>query len=55
MKRDDDLIRELLFEAEASDQPYLLAVMTMSPSEADQKHHMHAVWLSDRGLPPGGQ
>lgn len=50
MKRDDDLIRDLLFEAEASDQPYLLAVMTMNPSEAELKRHMHAVWLSDAGL-----
>ena len=50
MKRDDDLIRDLLFEAEASDQPYLLAVMTMNPSESDLKRHMHAVWLSDAGF-----
>lgn len=50
MKRDDDLIRDLLFEAEASDQPYLLAVMSMNPSEADLKRHMHAVWLSDAGF-----
>lgn len=50
MKRDDDLIRDLLFEAEASDQPYLMAFMTMSPSEADLKRHMHAVWLSDAGF-----
>lgn len=50
MKRDDDLIRDLLFEAEASDQPYLLAVMSMNPSEAHLKRHMHAVWLSDAGF-----
>ena len=50
MKRDDDYIRDLLFEAEASDQPYLLAVLVMSPSEADLKRHMHAVWLSDAGF-----
>lgn len=50
MKRDDDYIRELLFEAEASDQPYLLAVLAMSPSEADLKRHMHAIWLSDAGF-----
>lgn len=50
MKRDDDYIRDLLFEAEASDQPYLLAVLVMSPSEVDLKRHMHAVWLSDAGF-----
>lgn len=49
MKRDDDLIRELLFEAESSDQPYLMAFISMNPSEADLKRHMHAVWLSDAG------
>lgn len=42
--------RDLLFEAEASDQPHLLAVMTMNPSESDLKRHMHAVWLSDAGF-----
>lgn len=50
MKRDDDLIRDLLFEAEASDQPYLLAVMTLNPSEDGLKRHMHPVWLSDAGF-----
>lgn len=50
MKRDDDFIRELLFEAEASDQPYLVAVFVMNPSEADLKRHMHAVWLTDAGF-----
>lgn len=42
--------RDPLFEAEASDQPHLLAVMTMNPSESDLKRHMHAVWLSDAGF-----
>ena len=37
MKRDDDFVRELLLEAEASEGPYLLAVMTMNPSEKDLK------------------
>lgn len=50
MKRDDDFIRDLLFEAEASDQPYLVAVLVMNPSEVDLKRHMHAVWLSDAGF-----
>jgi len=50
MKRDDDLIRDLLFEAEASNQPYLLAVMTISPSEEELKRHMHANWLCDAGF-----
>lgn len=44
------LIRELLFEAQASDQPYLLALRTLAPSEADLKRNMHATWLSDAGF-----
>ncbi len=50
MKRDDDFIRELLFEIEASDDPYLIADLVMSPSAEDLKRHMHAKWLSDAGL-----
>jgi Hypothetical protein (DUF2513) len=47
VKRDDDFIRDLLFEAEASDKPYLMAVMMLSPSEEDLKRHIHAKWLAD--------
>lgn len=50
MKRDDDFIRELLFEIEASDDPYLIADLVLSPSTEDLKRHMHAKWLSDAGL-----
>lgn len=50
MKRDDDFIRKLLFEAEEAGSPYLLARLTLNPSEEEQKRHMHAVWLSDAGL-----
>lgn len=42
MKRDDDFIRELLFEIEASDDPYLIADLVLSPSAEDLKRHMHA-------------
>lgn len=52
MKRDDDLIRELLFEAEASDEPHILldGGVVMGASQDDLKRYMHAVWLSDAGL-----
>ena len=50
MKRDDDFIRALLFEAEASDKPFLLAPLMMSPDPDDLKRHMHAKWLADAGL-----
>lgn len=50
MKRDDDFIRELLFEIEASEDSYLIAVRIVSPSAEDLKRYMHAKWLSDAGL-----
>lgn len=50
MKRDDDFIRELLFEIEAADNPYLIACLLLNPSAEDLKRHMHAKWLSDAGL-----
>lgn len=50
MKRDDDYIRELLFEIEASDEPYLIADLTLNPDPEDLKRCMHAKWLTDAGL-----
>ncbi len=50
MTRDDDFIRLLLLEAEASPAPYLLAGMTMNPSDDELKRYMHAEWLSDAGF-----
>ncbi|WP_347139490.1 hypothetical protein [Paracoccus sp. SSK6] len=50
MKRDDDFIRSLLFEAEESRQPFLLAPLHMNPSEEELKRHMHAKWLTDAGF-----
>jgi hypothetical protein len=50
MKRDDDYIRALLFEAETSDQPFILAPLMMAPDPDDLKRHMHAKWLGDAGF-----
>jgi hypothetical protein len=50
MKRDDDYIRELLFEAEASLEPYLIAVQHLSMSSEQQKRHQHAELLCDAGF-----
>lgn len=50
MRRDDDLIRELLFEAEASDQPYLLAALHLNSTKEELNRHKHAVLLCDAGF-----
>ena len=50
MRRDDDYIRELLLEAESSDELYLLAPLFLAPSPEDQKRHAHAVLLTDAGF-----
>ena len=50
MKRDDDYIRTLLIEAEASNDPYILALMTLKPSEDKLRRHVHAEWLADAGF-----
>ena len=49
MTRDDDFIRQLVLEAEASKDIYLMAVMTLSPSPEDLQRHFHAELLSDVG------
>lgn len=50
MKRDDDYIRHLLFEAEESSEPYLLALQHLSMSAEEQKRHQHAELLCDAGF-----
>lgn len=50
MKRDDDLIRALLFEAEASDEAYLFELVTKDSTADEERRYMHAVWLSDAGF-----
>jgi|SRR5690625_62100 len=50
MKRDDEMIRALLLEAEASDHPYLMSMLTISPSEMDIKRHTHVHLLCDAGF-----
>ena len=50
MTRDDDFIRALLFEAEESDGPYLMAVMVLNPDPEELKRHVHAELLCDAGL-----
>lgn len=49
MVRDDEYIRELLLEAEASDDPYFFAPLALSPSSDDLKRHVHANLLRDAG------
>lgn len=41
MKRDDEFILKLLFEIEASNDPYLIADLVLSPSTEDLKWHTH--------------
>ncbi len=50
MTRDDDFIRDILFEAEQSDEPYLVAGMYLNSAPEDQKRHVHAELLCDAGL-----
>lgn len=50
MKRDDDYIRQLLFEAEEATEPYLMAVQLLSMSDDEQKRHQHAELLCDAGF-----
>jgi hypothetical protein len=41
MVRDDDYIRALLFEADATDMPFLLALLLLNPDPEDLKRHVH--------------
>lgn len=50
MKRDDDYIRELLFEAEASSEPYLMVAQHISMNAEQKKRHQHAELLCDAGF-----
>ena len=50
MRRDDDYIRDLLFEAETSESAYLYAGLVLNTSDEDLKRHMHCKWLTDAGF-----
>jgi len=50
MKRDNDFIRELLFEMEAQDDLVMVAPLFMGASEEETKRHHHAQLLCDAGL-----
>ena len=50
MKRDDEYIRELLFEAEESNEPYQMAVLYMNMPPEELKRHQHFELMVDAGL-----
>ncbi|TPW31328.1 DUF2513 domain-containing protein [Pararhizobium mangrovi] len=50
MKRDDDYIRQLLLDMEASDDLYLVASLKLSMRPEEQKKHQHAELLCDAGF-----
>lgn len=50
MKRDDDFIRQMLLELEASDDIFLLAPLTMGSTEEEVKRYQHAELLCDAGF-----
>ena len=50
MRRDDDYIRQLLLDIEASDELYFLAGLTMSMAAEEQKKHQHAELMCDVGF-----
>ncbi len=49
MKRDDDLIRNLLFEAEETDEASIIVDFDSDTGEFDEKRHHHAQLLLDAG------
>jgi len=50
MRRDDDYIRELLFEIEGSENLYFYAGLYLEHTYDELKRHTHAKWLCDAGL-----
>lgn len=50
MRRDDDYIRQLLLDLEASEQPNLLVEEYIGMSAEDVKQHYHCELLCDAGL-----
>jgi len=50
MKRDDEYIREMLFEAEESSSYQYLASKPYDDSDEDKKRHYHAELLCDAGF-----
>jgi hypothetical protein len=50
MTRDDEFIRTLLFEIEASDYPYVMVSRTLSPPPEAVKRNYHIDLLCDAGL-----
>lgn len=50
MKRDNDYVRELLFEMEAHDDIFMLATLTMGASVEETKRYQHAKLLCDAGF-----
>lgn len=52
MKRDDDLIRSMMFEAEAADDWRLVetGAILMNPSTEQHRRGYHAILLCDAGL-----
>lgn len=49
MKRDDDFIKQLLIEAEETDDSMLVIFDSLSKDDEDQKRFTHAKWLCDAG------
>lgn len=50
MKRDDDYIRQMLLDVEASDKLYFLAPLHNSMTPDEEKFHQHAELLCDVGF-----
>ena len=50
MRRDDEYIRQLLLEAEASSDLYEMALISSSSSPDDVKRHQHFELMVDAGL-----
>ena len=50
MTRDDEYIREILLEAEASDEPFIMSLRTLRQGPEVKKKNYHIDLLCDAGL-----
>lgn len=50
MRRDDDMIRKLMLDFEAQDDPLLVHVLTLNPDEEDERTYFHLKLLADAGF-----
>lgn len=50
MKRDDDYVRQLLLDLEASEETLMVAALTLNQDDEEEKQYYHLQLLCDAGL-----